>query len=293
MKSNKKHWKEYFQDTTHKTLSLGRLFVRTLPKSRKSAIEKEFHAQKCLSATNLVPKPYFKFLSNRTTIPSFVIEENISFTPVYKKTNKFIIQVGKTLRELHDCSRDGKEGIFKVIPPDPLLVNGTYDPLVILRIFITDPLKKIKLARPKLITPTVKENLKTIEDKVRLLNKQTVYKSEYNALIHGDLNDTNIVRKENGGIAYLDWADCRWDIATCDIAQFIYLHRLNKNEQEIFLMAYSANWITKEMTEIHRLLLIGWDIIYLMTINLDIPEDKIERLLPIKERIWDKQKILI
>ncbi|MBU1200854.1 phosphotransferase [Patescibacteria group bacterium] len=289
--NSKPHWTHYFRDTTHSTFALANFFFRFLPDNRKQSINREYHAQRSLAPTGLVPKPYFKFVSPMSWLPSFVVEEKIDFYPDYQKSDQFIIDTAKSLKKLHSFSRKNKNLITRHIPEDIFLRDGTYNPLVILENFIEVPFAKVKSQSPKLITKAVRISVEKIGEQIRTLAKSAVYKSEYCSMVHGDLNDTNIVRrKDKTGVAYLDWADSRWDIASCDIAQFIYLHKLNNREKKLFLNAYNEKWLTDSIIEIHRLLLIGWDIIYLMTINLDIPPDKIDWLLPLKQLVWDQSK---
>jgi len=289
MKLNNHKWTDYFRDTTHATLDLGRIYLRWLPSDRKDTVDKEYWAQKIISSVKLAPNPYIKIHFPFGALPSLIFEEKINFHKVYKKSDKFITDAAKALRKMHDVAREKKELTTKYIPEDNLLMKGVYDPLTILKVFITDPLKKLKKSRSPHVSKHVEKTLSQIEKKVVKLSKKTIYKEEYCSLIHGDLNDTNIVRDKKGKIVVIDWADCRWDIVTCDLSQFIYLHFLNKREQKLFLKTYGADWVTEEMIEIHRLLLIGWDIIYLMTVNLDYEPDKADRLEPLKDKVWNKK----
>jgi thiamine kinase-like enzyme len=288
MNSNKHKWTDYFRDTTHGTLDLGKVYLRWLPGDRRDTVDKEYWAQKIISSVDLAPEPYFKVHFPFGTLPSLIFEEKIDFHKVYKKTDNFITDTAKALRKMHDVAREKKEVTTKYIPEDNLLVKGTYGPLTILKVFVTDPLKKLKQSKSQHVTKHVESTLSEIEKRIINLSKKTKYTKEYCSLIHGDLNDTNIVRDKKGKIVVIDWADCRWDIVTCDLSQFIYLHFLNKREQKLFLEAYGAAWVTEEMIEIHRLLLIGWDIIYLMTVNLDYEPDKADRLEPLKDKVWNK-----
>jgi len=293
MKSNKHKWTDYFRDTTHATLDLGKLYLRWLPSDRKETVDKEYWAQSIISAVNLAPKPYFKFHFPKETFPSLILEEKIDFHKVYKKSDKFITDTAKVLRKIHNLARKQKKTINKHIPEDKLLSGGAYDPLVILNVFVLSPLEKLKKSKKNLVTKTVEKSLIEIEKRIAELDKKVAYKKEYCSLIHGDLNDTNIVRTKKGKIMLIDWADCRWDIVTCDLSQFIYLHFLTKREQKLFLKTYDASWVTEEMIEIHRLLLIGWDIIYLMTVDLNYETDKADRLESLKRKVWVNNKIPI
>lgn len=289
-----KYWSYYFRDTTHTTFGIFNLFFRLLPNNRKQSINREYYAQRFLAPTSLVPKPYFKLISPVWFLPSIVVEERVNFHKKYQKSKQFIVDVGKSLKIFHEFSRSQKKVINKYIPEDIFLQNGTYDPSVILQNFIEGPFIKIAQLKPKLATRVVRKSILEIGRKIRILAKNTKYKPEYCSLVHGDLNDTNVVRNiGKNGVTYLDWADSRWDIASCDISQFIYLHKLTKQEKSWFLDSYGAEWVTKSIIEIHHLLLIGWDLIYLMTIDLQIPPDKIDRLLPLKRSVWEEKKLAI
>lgn len=288
MKSDKAKWTDYFRDTTHANLDLGKLYLRWLPADRKVTIDKEYWAQSIISSINIAPKPYFKLHFPYQVLPSLILEEKINFHKIHKKSDKLIVDTAKALRKMHDFAREQKEITNKYIPEDELLSNGVYEPLTILKVFITNPLEKLKKTKKHLVTNTVESSIKEIEKRIMKLNKEVTYKREYCSLIHGDLNDSNIVHTKKGKIMILDWADCRWDIVTCDLSQLIYLHFLTKREQELFLKTYDASWATEGMIEIHRLLLIGWDIIYLMAVELNYESDKAYRLEPLKEKVWTK-----
>jgi len=273
------------------TYALANLFFRFLPDNRKQSINREYYAQSCLSPKGLVPKPYFKFISPVSLLPSFVIEEKIDFYKSYEKTDQFIVDVAKSLKVLHNYSREHKSQVLTHIPEDIFLKNGTYNPLVIFENFVETPFAKVKRQKSILATKAVKVSIERVRKQISMLIKSSIYKPEYCSIVHGDLNCTNIVRRrDRSGVSYLDWADSRWDIASCDISQFIYLHKLNKREKDLFLATYDEEWLTDSIIEIHRLLLIGWDIIYLMIINLEIPPDKIDRLQPLKELVWDQAR---
>ena len=289
MKLTENSWVNHFKDTIHSTFTLSNVFFKFLPHDQSDAINREFYAQKLLANTKFVPKPYFKLTPRN--FPGFIAEQKLVFEPNYRKTDQFIIESGKALKKLHSFSRKNKNLINKYIPEDDFLVNGTYDPRVILKVFVTDPLISLKGSKNKLINKTVLETIRIVKKDIHNLDKKVVFKSEYCCLIHGDLNGENMVRQDNGRLAFLDWADCRWDTFSCDISQFIYLHFLNKKETKLFLQSYNSPWITKEMLEIHRLLLIGWDIIYLMTVNLKIEPNKVGRLEPLKNKVWHQNII--
>lgn len=293
MKSDKHKWTDYFRDTTHSTFDLGKLYLKWLPGSRKETVDKEYYAQKLVSIIKLAPKPYLRLHLFWKQIPSLILEEKIFFEKKYKKSDKFIKDAAISLREMHDYARRNKDIVTKYIPEDKLLVNGKYDPLRILKVFIQDPLKKLEKKKMRLLNKTVKNTLFEIGERIIYLNKKIRYFPNQCSLIHGDLNNTNLVRTRGDKIMIIDWADCRWDIVTCDLSQFIYLHFLTKEEKKLFLESYGADWISEDMLEIHRLLLIGWDIIYLITVDLIVEPDKEDRLIPLRKKIWEQEKMLL
>lgn len=284
------HWSVHFEDTTHKVFSIGKYFVKMLPGSQKSALRKEYLIQKILSDTSYVPKPIACATSKDTILPGFVIEEKIEFARINLDRANLIAETARALHELHSYSQKKRDLILKLIPMDKYLDNGTYSPINILNGFILKPYFDLKIQKSKLINSITNKTIKEINKTINLLARKITYKKDYCAFIHGDLNDTNIVVTAKGNICVLDWADGRWDISSCDIAQFFYLYNLTDKEKKDFLKIYSCNWLNEDILEIHRLLLVGWDLIYLLTIDLEIPDDKM-RLLPLKNKVW-KEKVL-
>ncbi len=291
MKLDKYKWTDYFRDTIHSTLDLGLLYLRWLPAERRGTLDKEYWAQKIISNINLAPSPYLKLHFPNELLPSLILEEKVNFHKIYKKTDQFIIDTAEALSRVHDYARKQKNLTNKHIPEDNLLTDGVYNPLVILKVFILEPLEKLKETKKHLVNRTVQTTINEITKKVKKLNSKINFTRDNCSLVHGDLNDTNIVRTKKGEIMIIDWADCRWDIVTCDLSQFIYLHFLTKREEKLFLKSYNSEWITEEMIEIHRILLIGWDLIYLMTVDLNFESDKADRLDPLKKKVWESNII--
>lgn len=291
MKLDRHEWADYFRDTNPGALDLGKLYLKWLPGNRKETLDKEYYAQKVISSIKLAPKPYLKLRFPSKHLPSLFLEEKVFFEKEYTKSDKFIKDVATSLREMHDYARANKNIIMNNIPENKLLTSGRYDPLVILKTFIQNPLRALEMSKNSLLNQVARNTLSEIEKKIINIEKGVQYSPDQCSLIHGDLNNTNLVKTKGGEIMIIDWADCRWDIVTCDLSQFIYLHFLTKREKKLFLDSYGAYWITEKMLEIHRLLLVGWDIIYLTTVDLVINPNTKDRLRLLKKKVWEEAKI--
>ena len=203
-----------------------------------------------------------------------------------------IEEIGSKLRIMHDYARSRKDQVHRCVPPDRFLVNGVYNPVRVLENFVLSPFNYLSenANKTKFLNRVVHETINKIDREVKRLANKVDYKEQYCTLVHGDLNKSNLIMSPDG-LKVIDWANCRWDIASCDLAQFIHLYSLDQEEQELLIGSYNVPWINEEVLKIHQLLLLGWEVIYLIVNDLDIKSEGLIYLRDLKHKIWSEKTL--
>lgn len=238
-----------FDDTQHTVETLkykNKLYIkRSLKRDSQDILEKEYLVQKSINSTSIVPR-VFKFRY------SYYLEEIIDSRELYL-TNANIRKIASTLYTLHNINVD--------LLPKKLrdsLKNNFLDKFE----SSINYLNLYEAILKELTSENIREELTRYKIQEFLSNHQKVKIPAKLCLIHGDLNKGNVLLDESKNIILIDWSDCRIDESAADIAQLFYHFKFTTRQIEFFFKIYSDDFLTFNVLELRKLLLLIYDVVY-------------------------------
>lgn len=72
----------------------------------------------------------------------------------------------------------------------------------------------------------------------KAINSRDYFKDSSFSLIHYDLNPGNIIKRDKGGVLFLDWRQASVGDRAMDISKFFYKNYLNEEQEKLFLNYY-------------------------------------------------------
>lgn len=212
--------------------------------------------------------------------PEVIKEYKTSFYENYINSKKFnikehIVDLAKLIKKLHSIPVEKISKELKFYINNNFYNDNKYN-LVMLYNEIINPVPKIFFDEN-----IIKKIDKFIVNAEKYINKNPIKL----CIIHGDLNEGNILMRNNEEFRFIDFGDSRLDLPTFDIAQFIYLYNLKQNEIKDFIDAYGDVNIDFNIIDVNMLLLYLYDFVMFYK-NNRIKNLKIYK--KIKEFIYEK-----